>query len=396
MRKFNFNPKYLSISLYAVFVIACAIIIEKILGNLPAIGNIVGIGWNALSSILAPFIYGFFVAYFLNSIVKGLEFNVLNRFKFFNQRPMPRRITSVAVTFIVFIGGIVSTICYIVPEIISNISNLIATLTTYTKSANTFVFSNSAVSDMVNSINNLLSTNFSVSELLGKIVGPITDSLKSLTPFFNTVITGTFSFATGFVKFLIGVIVAFYMLCDKEIFASGFSKILYTIFKRNAAHKIILVARDSNKMFEKFFVGKALDSLILGILFFIVCLITRMPYAILISVIIGVANMIPYFGTIVGSVPVILIVLLNDPIKGLIVFISILVTQWFDNVVISPKVLGDSTGLRPIEVVFAITVGGALFGVIGMFLGVPVFAVLKNMFTNFVNKRYDNKYKAEG
>ncbi len=147
------------------------------------------------------------------------------------------------------------------------------------------------------------------------------------------------------------------------------------------------VAKESNEMFLRFFVGKMIDSLIIGILCFIGLQLMKMPYTLLISFIIGVTNMIPYFGPFIGAIPAVAIVLLRSPIQALGLALFIFVLQQFDGIVLGPKILGDSTGLSPFWVIFSIIVFGALFGVLGMFLGVPIFAVLYTMFKHFVEKK---------
>ena len=139
---------------------------------------------------------------------------------------------------------------------------------------------------------------------------------------------------------------------------------------------IIHTARKSNEIFGGFISGKIIDSLIIGLLCYIGLVILNMPYTILVSVIVGVTNVIPFFGPYIGAVPSIIIIALDNPIKGLYFAIFILVLQQLDGNVIGPKILGDSTGLSPFWVVFAIIIGGGLFGFAGMLLGVPTFAVI--------------------
>jgi predicted PurR-regulated permease PerM len=185
--------------------------------------------------------------------------------------------------------------------------------------------------------------------------------------------------------------IAFYMLCEKEAAARAVQKILFLTLSEKSASKVIAVVKDSNVVFERFLVGKALDSAIIGCLFFIVGSIFKLPLMIIFSLIVGITNMVPYFGPIFGAVPVILITLIADPPKAFWAFLIVFIIQQFDGVILGPKILGDSTGVKPLGVVFAIIVGGAMFGVAGMLFGVPVFAVLQTMISAFINRKFEEK-----
>ena len=145
------------------------------------------------------------------------------------------------------------------------------------------------------------------------------------------------------------------------------------------------------QLFSSFIIGKAIDSLIIGLLCFVIMSLCQLPYAVLISAIVGVTNMIPYFGPFIGAVPGVLIMLLVSPIKALIFAILILVLQQFDGLILGPKILGDSTGLKPLWIIFAITIGGSIAGVLGMFLGVPVIAVLRYLLNRFLQYRLEKR-----
>jgi predicted PurR-regulated permease PerM len=157
------------------------------------------------------------------------------------------------------------------------------------------------------------------------------------------------------------------------------------------AKYIIEISCSSNNIFEKFLIGKLLDSMIVGILFFFVSAIMKLPYPPLLSLLIGITNMIPFYGPFIWAVPVVLIVMLSNMSLALWTVLVIFVLQQFDGIVIGPKILGDSTGLKPMQVILAITLGGFFGGILGMFLGVPVFAVIWNMFMNIIDSRYESK-----
>ena len=175
---------------------------------------------------------------------------------------------------------------------------------------------------------------------------------------------------------LVGVIVSVYVLSSKEIFAGQAKKIVYAVFKPVRANVIIHTLRKSNEIFGGFITGKILDSAIIGVLAYIVLAIMQMPDTVLLAVIIGVTNVIPFFGPFIGAIPSFIIVVLQNPVQGLYFLIFILVLQQIDGNIIGPKILGNSTGLSSFWVVFAIMVFGGLWGFPGMLLGVPLMAVI--------------------
>ena len=186
--------------------------------------------------------------------------------------------------------------------------------------------------------------------------------------------SGVFSGLKFLYNFLIGIVASIYVMANKEYLASRGKKIIYAVFKVKNANTILDGLSEMNRIFGQFINGKILDSLIIGMIMFIVSTILNLPYAVLISVIVGVTNVIPFFGPIIGAVPCFFIVLIADPIKSLVLLIVILVLQQFDGNILGPKIIGDTTGLSSFWVLTAVIVGGGLFGFFGMLLGVPVFA----------------------
>ena len=181
------------------------------------------------------------------------------------------------------------------------------------------------------------------------------------------------------------------MLLDKEKLLHFCKKTLFILFSKKQVESIASTIKYTNSVFNSFVVGKTIDSLIIAIIFFIGSIILNLPYPMLLAIIIGITNMIPYVGPFIGAVPVVALTILINPIKGLWVLIFIVVLQQFDGVILGPRILGDSIGLKPIGVIFAIIVGGAIAGPLGMFFGVPIFSVIFTIFSNFVEKLYNSK-----
>lgn len=178
---------------------------------------------------------------------------------------------------------------------------------------------------------------------------------------------------------LIGLIVAAYLLGCKDTLCAQSKKMIYSSMKLSAANLVISKFRYAHHVFGGFINGKLLDSLIIGIICFICCTLMDMPYTMLVSVIVGVTNVIPFFGPFIGAIPSGFLILLNSPIKAVYFAIFILILQQFDGNILGPKILGGSTGLSSFWVLFSILLFGGLFGFVGMVLGVPIFAVVYNL-----------------
>lgn len=203
---------------------------------------------------------------------------------------------------------------------------------------------------------------------------------ETILPEINTYIaeitTGVLNFAKGIVNFIVGIIVAVYVMMIQEKLLAQCRKIIFAIFKPKQGNVIVHTIRHSSKIFSGFISGKILDSVIIGIICYIGCLIMRIPNSVLVAAIIGVTNVIPIFGPIIGLVPTVLFVVIQSPIHALYLLIFILVLQQVDGNIIGPKILGNSTGLSSFWVMFAILVFGGMWGFFGMLLGVPIFAVI--------------------
>lgn len=399
MKKFKFEPKYLIPALYALFVICAAIAFEKTIGNIPSIGVAMQQWLTTILNILNPFVYGLFIAYFLNPAMSWIESHFFGKAKIFNAHPAFKRIMSVISTYIILIGGIIWIIAYLFPEVADSVRNLIVSTpaTMYSMEAMwaTYLSNNGALVDFLNALNSTIYTNYQVKDLIEMAVQPVIRAVSAMPNMINTLILQTLSAAYGILNFVIGMIIASYMLCDKEKFVRILTKLLYILFRKKSADKLMGVAQSSNTMFKKFFMGKAVDSTIIGAMFFVIAIFMRLSYPVLLALIIGVTNMIPYFGPFIGAVPVVLIVLLTNHRMAVWTALAIFILQQFDGNILGPKILGESTGLSPIGVIFSILVGGATFGVLGMFLGVPVFAVISNIMLSLLDKKYDERIVAD-
>lgn len=214
---------------------------------------------------------------------------------------------------------------------------------------------------------------------------------QSISPMINKTVTQVISLTSNLINFVLGSIISVYILKDKEYFANNLNKLTYAIFPVERASSVIEMFKEIKKAFSKFLVGKLLDSLIIGILCFIGCLIMRVRYALLISLIVGITNMIPYFGPFIGMIPAAIITVFYSPFKALWVVIFIFLLQQFDGLYLGPKILGIQVGLKPFWIILSILIGGGFFGIWGMLFAVPTAAVIRTLLGKYIDKQFKQK-----
>ena len=336
-----------------------------------------------LMRILTPVNIGFVIAYLVNPVVNTIEARLLRIFGHFKIRTKTRRKLSkgIAITLalLLFIAVITVLLRFVIPEVYESAMTLVNNLRAYINSFYAYVNGifegNPAIQEKVQDVLNSL-TNYVYSLIDGEFVGNVTAAMGKIT-------TGLFGAAKMLVNVFLGFCVAIYLLVSKSTFVGQVKKMLYAHMKRERVNVLLAVLRQVDSIFGGFISGKLVDSLIIGIICFIGVSILRMPYAILIAVVIGVTNIIPIFGPWIGAVPCSLIVLIADPPKAIVFIIFILLLQQFDGNILGPMILGDSTGLSAFWVVVAITLGGGLFGLPGMILGVPTLATIYFLFKTY-------------
>jgi predicted PurR-regulated permease PerM len=337
--------------------------------------------------VLSPFIYGTILAYILNVPTRFLEL-LLKKIPLLGKKEHACKVISIAVAFFLLIGLILCIVGYIIPELTSSAQSLGAFLLKIESGdvekflQNTAKRFNLTINDEMYSY--ILS---SINELINAVMA----SLKNMPGMFSSVMTQAMSIASSIYNLVMSLIISIYILLDKKNLSKYVGKIFYCFMDRRRALILAGFAEHCNDVFESFFVGKLVDSIIIAVMFFAGAVILRLPYALFFSLIIGITNMIPYFGPVIGGVPVVLLTLIYSPIKGFWVLIFIILLQQFDGVVLGPKILGKSIGVKPLGVIFAIIVGGAIAGPIGMFFGVPVFSVISEIVTDIVEKNYRAK-----
>lgn len=373
-RKFKANSRYFTISIYAIGVIFVGVIIIKLF-----------LSWSEtiqtakeIINILMPFILGTLIAFILNPVVRKISV-LLGRFLKMKDKT-PRKVLSIAIAYLLVIGMIAVVFFGIIPQIISSITDLVNYIPT-------------AVNQIYHFVDNLEEhfPTLDMEVVRSTINNAIPDMINYVKDFATNIVPALYQVSMSILQWMlnliIAIIVSIYMLSDKKILINSMKAIVYAFVPVKRIPSTVEVLKEANHLFSSFIVGKAIDSTIIGVLCFLFMSLLQLPYTVLISVIVGVTNMIPYFGPFIGAVPGVLIMLLVSPLKALIFVILILVLQQFDGLILGPKILGDSTGLKPLWIIIAITIGGSVAGVLGMFLGVPVVAFLRYLLNRLLASR---------
>jgi predicted PurR-regulated permease PerM len=332
-----------------------------------------------LLSILLPFVVGFAIAFLVAPLMNYIEKRLLKDAKI--SIKFKRRVAA-TISMMVAIGIIVLGFYILLPQLVSSVNQLTILLPNYIIAAEEFFNDWIIALDIRPEVTDIL---------IGSGVDLIATLGEIARTYLPRIIGYTWGFASLILRMLIGLIIALYILLERERFGLQFKKITYAFFLKQDADRLVQLASISGKTFTNFLVGKTIDSIIIGLLCFIGMTIFNWPYALLISVIIGITNMIPVFGPFIGAIPSIFILFIVNPMYTLWFALFILVLQQIDGNIIGPLILGDSMGLPSLWIMFAIIVGGGFFGIIGMFLGVPVFAIIYVIVKEVVNQRLSKK-----
>ena len=379
--KFKNNFKK-SINLLVIVIIG--ITYYKLMDNLD--GVYLGISDNIrrILNVMKPFLLGMIIAYILNPIVRWFEQKVVKDIPYIKNRKKSHRVISTVLVFIIAITVIVITLLHVIPGIVQNITDLIGVLPSFVnENQNKFTeWMNNLYKDDVYNITGIIEKN--INSIFHKIGELFKNGLDNLL---NSVIQFT---STTF-NMIISLIVSFYILVDKESIIRSTMRTLRAFLSEHKVEKLKNFYRDADNIFVKYVIGKSLDSFIIAVMAFIMLTILKSPYVILITLTVGVTNMIPYFGPLIGELVGFIFVSFYSPIKALWVLLVLFLLQQFDSFYLTPKILGDKMGLNPVWIIFSIVLGGSLFGVMGMFLGVPVISIIVMVVRRYVDGRLENK-----
>lgn len=341
--------------------------------------------------ILKPITYGLAIAYLLNPIMKFVEEHLLkfleSHFTNLKDKEKISRIIGIFAALTIMLAVIVALFNMMIPELVKSIKSMALTLPLQLNRA-------------VNQLSEMFASDTTLGVALTKILEEgtaylsnwmRTDLMDQLNVLMSNVTVGVFNVFQELFNLLVGIIVSVYLLYSKEVFSKQCKKIVYAVWKPKKANMLLHMTSKSNGFFGGFIIGKIIDSAIIGVLCFIGLSILNMPYTLLVSVVVGVTNVIPFFGPYIGAIPSAILILLSDPRMGLYFIIFVFVLQQLDGNIIGPTILGDSTGLSAFWVMFSILVGGGLFGVIGMILGVPTFAMIYYIVKIMIEHRLENR-----
>lgn len=386
--KLNMNKKYTTIAVYAFLVIAAAITFFFVISEHSVVGRMAG----TFFGLMTPFIYGAALAYVLNPVLNWLEKKVFP--KVFGDRvsKRSRRGLGVLLTFLFGCAVVALFLAVLIPQIVESIDNLAQSIYAFLPQAQNFLndlIAQYGTNEMLVDVLSMLGVDISDPSMALQRLA--TRSYTFLTQVLPNLFGGVMRFTSGLLDVVVGIIIAIYLLLSKEVFYAQVKKLLFAFFPRRVAQATLNLTHDSNAIFCGFISGKILDSAIIGVLCFIGCSILQMPYTVLVSFIVGVTNVIPYFGPFIGAIPSIFIIMIADPLKSLVFAVFVLILQQLDGNIIGPKILGDSTGLSAFWVIFAVTFFGGLFGFVGMLIGVPTFAVIYALVRNFAEFKLGKK-----
>ena len=384
-RIFNWDKKYLYWGMTAFCVIACSILFYMALAYLPVIGTAL----KSLARILSPFIWGLIITYLLAPLYKGLYqgffLPLTEKLSGKKKKGSPKlaKGLSVLLSIIVFLAMITALVYLIIPQLYSSVETIVNNSPGYIDKLSEW--SKNTLANYPE-LRDFVIEKFE--EINTNLFTWIRDTiLPGLGSFVSNITAGVYYFLRAVYNIVIGIIVSAYLLSNMESASARAKRLCYCVFGVEWAEKIRSAIRFTDRTFMGFINGKLLDSAIIGLICYVVCAILKMPYALLVSVIIGVTNIIPFFGPLIGAIPSAFIILLVDPLKALIFVIFIIILQQLDGNIIGPKILGSSIGINGFWVMFSIILGAGLFSFWGMLLGVPVFVVIYTGITILVERK---------
>lgn len=376
--------------MFMIFIVgALLIIFNQIVGNYESFSEGVG----TIKTIVSPFIYGFVMAYLLspiyNATVRGL-YKLLGKYFKNKQRLFSFcKLVASVVAVVCLIGAVAGLIALIVPQVIESLTGILKSL------PQRLTQLSALFNDITSKMDNKRLA-MKMSEIYAQVQTNLIELAQTkLLPGMGTLVgqvsTQVILTLKTMMNVMIGVMACVYMLNSKERFQGQFKKVILATLPKEKAEAVFDFAKFTNRTFGGFINGKIIDSIIIGIICFILMEIFGFPYPILISAIIGITNVIPFFGPFIGAIPAAIIILLVSPIHALYFLVLIFILQQVDGNIIGPAILGNTTGIASFWVLFSIVIGGGLFGFIGMVLGVPVFAIIYYYFSRSINKRLEAK-----
>lgn len=377
--KFLSNKKYNLILRYVIITIVITLLLVLFCFNYSTISGL----FSSVISICEPIIWAAVIAFILNPMMMSIE-KFLNKFVFKKKaHPKLSRTIGICCASIVLIALIAALILSIIPELISSMPGIYDGLT------------NELIPSIQNWINKLLEDNPSIATIVNNELNSIYKTLQSIVssiiPQLTNILTELLDFANSVKNFVLGFCLAIYFLFSKSVLQAQTKKLIVSLFSERTYTKIFKLTSNTNSALLNFIYGKIIDSTIIGLICAVFMLITNMPYVLIISLIIGITNIIPVFGPFIGAVPSAVLVLIADPKKTIWFVIFIIILQQIDGNVIGPKILGDKVGISPFWTLFSIIIFGSMFGIVGMIIGVPIFSVVLDLVKTACEKKLRQK-----
>lgn len=336
-----------------------AIILFTLINHLDSVMDVI----SRILSVLGPFLFGIAIAFLMNKPMEWFDRQFRNRTSL---KPGKCRLLAVLTVFVLMILFITLSFSVVVPSLLDSIRQFVNSLTDYS----------STLGRYINYLSDAIELSPSQSETLITQLDLFPSISKAVQQYLPRIADMGMDVVKFLMNFLIAMAAAAYILLDKEKLLMGLQKLNYSLFSTDAANYLTLYSRDVQHVFEQYIVGNLIDSLIVGLITYVGCLLMGFPYAPMFAFIVGVTNVIPVFGPFLGAIPVIIILLLIKPWYAVMFAIFILILQQIDGNVLKPIILGDKLGISGFWILFSVSVGGSLFGILGMFLGVPVFALI--------------------
>lgn len=415
--KINWNRKYTTIAVYALSVIIVTILFVKFVFNLDSFKQT----FSWVGGVAAPLIWGIAIAYILNPLMMYLENKIFGKFKAKQPQEKPKakadksvsrgkkvvkklekiaappekrarvrkvvaRSVSLLLTFVLFFAVIIGIGVAIVPSVVNSVISLAQNMSGYIEKIEAWakdVFENKP-----EVLNTILDDVDSISDVISKFADKLEPMGKDI---WDNAVGFLGGFLSGLKNALLGLIIAVYLLFSKERLMAQMKKMVCAFMRPARADSFLHICSKSNHIFKQYIISNLVDALIIMMFMLIGMFAMGMPYQVLISVVCGVTNLIPFFGPFIGAIPCGLLILLVDPTKVIWFGIFVLVLQQLDGNVIKPLMFGETMGLPAIWILVSITIGGAMFKIPGMLLGAPVFAVFYMLLADTVKKRLKKK-----
>ncbi len=376
--KIEWNKKYTTIAVYSLIVAMISIVFYLIASEV----NLFRIQVGKYINTLQPIIIGFVMAYLFNFILEFYEFYLLKGFfKKGNNKKIGRIIGIMLTYFTVFIL-LYLFLNFMLPQLVSSIGGLVNDIPGYVTDISESITKLGIKLDIQEEYSSMITEKWN--EFVKYIITFATELIPKLGNFAKRILSSIWNI-------VLGIIVSIYLLIDKEKFLALGRKITVSIFSDKSAKKIMELTQRGDNIFGRFLSGKILDSFIIGILAFVILAITKMPYATLISFIVGITNIIPFFGPFIGAVPSFFIILFVSPVKAVWFLLIILIIQQIDGNIIGPKILGDSLGISAFWILFSLLVAGKLLGFAGLIIGVPLFVFVYSIIKDIVEYRLEKR-----